>query len=127
MLEVARDLQQRETFFFFSSGDVIMVVFEESYRLRWPSRSMGPLDPAEHSLVLCRGESAAEKPALRMLAFSVRSSGEKSSAPFSHTYGPGMDLNDGRVFADFVADLVMRRDILLKSDGMASRPFLLPG
>jgi nucleoside-diphosphate-sugar epimerase len=34
-----------------------------------------------------------------------------------------MDLDDGRVFADFVADLVARRNITLKSDGRASRPF----
>lgn len=42
--------------------------------------------------------------------------------PF-HTYGPGMMLDDGRVFADFVADVVAYRDIVLKSDGLAQRPF----
>ena len=41
----------------------------------------------------------------------------------SHTYGPGMELNDGRVFADFVANIVEGRDIVLKSDGSARRPF----
>jgi nucleoside-diphosphate-sugar epimerase len=34
-----------------------------------------------------------------------------------------MDLNDGRVFADFVADVVAGRDIVMKSDGSARRPF----
>lgn len=42
--------------------------------------------------------------------------------PF-HTYGPGMELDDGRVFADFVADVVAKRDIILKSDGLAQRSF----
>lgn len=42
--------------------------------------------------------------------------------PF-HTYGPGMALDDGRVFADFVADVVQKRDIVLKSDGLAKRSF----
>lgn len=42
--------------------------------------------------------------------------------PF-HTYGPGMAVDDGRVFADFVADAVAGRDIVLKSDGLACRPF----
>jgi nucleoside-diphosphate-sugar epimerase len=42
--------------------------------------------------------------------------------PF-HTYGPCMALDDGRIFADFVADVVASRDIVLKSDGMAQRPF----
>lgn len=42
--------------------------------------------------------------------------------PF-HTYGPGMALDDGRVFADFVADIVARRDIVMKSDGRTERAF----
>ena len=42
--------------------------------------------------------------------------------PF-HTYGPGIDLGDGRVFADFVSDVVAQRNIVLKSDGLARRPF----
>ena len=42
--------------------------------------------------------------------------------PF-HIYGPGVSLDDGRVFADFVADVVAKRDIILKSDGLAMRPF----
>jgi UDP-glucuronate decarboxylase len=42
--------------------------------------------------------------------------------PF-HTYGPGMRLDDGRVFADFVRDIVEGRDIALNSDGSAERAF----
>ena len=42
--------------------------------------------------------------------------------PF-HTYGPGMALDDGRVFADLVANIVRKEDIVLKSDGSAIRPF----
>ncbi len=42
--------------------------------------------------------------------------------PF-HTYGPGMQLDDGRVFADFVADIVNNRHITMKSDGSAIRAF----
>jgi nucleoside-diphosphate-sugar epimerase len=40
-----------------------------------------------------------------------------------HTYGPGMRLDDGRVYADFVADLLAGRDLVLKSDGSARRVF----
>jgi nucleoside-diphosphate-sugar epimerase len=40
-----------------------------------------------------------------------------------HTYGPGMDLNDGRVFADFVKNIVNGEDIVMNSDGSASRAF----
>lgn len=42
--------------------------------------------------------------------------------PF-HTYGPGMQLDDGRVFADFVADIANNRNIIMKSDGSAVRAF----
>ncbi|GKX55000.1 dTDP-glucose 4,6-dehydratase [Leminorella grimontii] len=40
-----------------------------------------------------------------------------------HTYGPGMDLDDGRVFADFVKDIVNDKSIEIKSDGKAIRSF----
>jgi nucleoside-diphosphate-sugar epimerase len=40
-----------------------------------------------------------------------------------HTYGPKMSLDDGRVYADFVADILAGRDLLLKSDGSAVRIF----
>jgi UDP-glucuronate decarboxylase len=42
--------------------------------------------------------------------------------PF-HTYGPGMRLDDGRVFADFVADIVNNRDIVVRSEGRDFRTF----
>jgi nucleoside-diphosphate-sugar epimerase len=38
-------------------------------------------------------------------------------------YGPGMQLDDGRVFADFVSDVVQRRPIVVKSAGTAVRSF----
>lgn len=42
----------------------------------------------------------------------------------SHTYGPGMRLADGRVFADFVQDILKGGPIVMHSDGSAVRPFL---
>ncbi len=41
----------------------------------------------------------------------------------SHTYGPGINLNDGRIFSDFVKDILNKEDLLIKGDGKASRPF----
>lgn len=40
-----------------------------------------------------------------------------------HTYGPGLQLNDGRVFGDFAKSIVQNQDIVLHSDGSAIRPF----
>jgi nucleoside-diphosphate-sugar epimerase len=42
----------------------------------------------------------------------------------SHTYGPGVDLNDGRVFADFVKNIIYNEDIVLTSDGKSKRSFV---
>lgn len=42
--------------------------------------------------------------------------------PF-HTYGPKMKLDDGRVYADFVSDILQRKNIRMHSDGSAIRAF----
>lgn len=42
----------------------------------------------------------------------------------SHTYGPGINLDDGRVFADFAKCAVKNENIVLNSDGSAKRGFL---
>jgi UDP-glucuronate decarboxylase len=42
--------------------------------------------------------------------------------PFNN-YGPGLQLNDGRVLSDFYRDVLSGRDIVIKSDGLASRTF----
>jgi len=39
------------------------------------------------------------------------------------TYGPGLKLDDGRSFADFIANIVQHQDIQLFSDGKAMRNF----
>lgn len=44
-------------------------------------------------------------------------------ARFGHVYGPGMALDDGRVQADFAADVLAGRDIVLNSDGAAARTY----
>lgn len=42
--------------------------------------------------------------------------------PF-HTYGPGLQANDGRVFADFVFNVLKSENIVMHSDGSARRAF----
>ena len=46
----------------------------------------------------------------------------KCVRPF-HTYGPGMSLDDGRVFADLVRDIVLGTTLTLHGDGSAVRSF----
>ncbi len=45
-------------------------------------------------------------------------------ARISHTYGPGIDIDDGRVFSDFVKDIINHKDLEIKGDGTDFRPFL---
>lgn len=40
-----------------------------------------------------------------------------------HTFGPGLQFDDCRVFADFIKDIVNNEDIVLHSDGAAVRLF----
>ena len=45
-------------------------------------------------------------------------------ARISHTFGPTMDFQrDGRVFAEFIRNILNNEDIVMKSDGSAVRPF----
>lgn len=41
-----------------------------------------------------------------------------------HTFGPKVNLKDGRVFSDFCKNIVNGENIVLKSDGSAKRSFL---
>lgn len=42
---------------------------------------------------------------------------------FAHIYGPGLSLTDGRVQADFAANVVRGEDIVMKSDGSSQRAY----
>ncbi|MEB3245885.1 MAG: NAD-dependent epimerase/dehydratase family protein [Vampirovibrionales bacterium] len=42
--------------------------------------------------------------------------------PF-HTYGPGVNLTDGRVFADFIAAVMARQPLQIRGDGSPTRAF----
>lgn len=111
-----------EAFLFFSSGEVYgdpvdpaRLVAEKDY---------GYLDPM--NVRSCYAESKRIGETMCVAWAKQRGLNTKVVRPF-HTYGPGMALDDGRVFADFVADVVAGRNIVLKSDGMAKRAFCYVG
>lgn len=41
----------------------------------------------------------------------------------SHTYGPGINISDGKIFSDFVKSICERKPLIIKGDGKATRPF----
>ncbi|MCT7556231.1 NAD-dependent epimerase/dehydratase family protein [Aliarcobacter butzleri] len=104
-------------YLYFSSGEVYgqlndgEVVNEDKY---------GYLDPT--AIRSCYGESK------RMGENLCISYGHQCNIPIkivrpAHTYGPGMKLDDGRVFADFVKNIINDENIEIKSEGSAIRPF----
>jgi UDP-glucuronate decarboxylase len=107
-----------DKFLFFSSGEVYGIPIEPDQLVG--ERDFGYLDPM--NVRSCYAES--KRIGETMCASWAQQYGLHTNVvrPF-HTYGPGMALDDGRVFADFVADVVAKRDIVLKSDGSALRPF----
>lgn len=80
----------------------------------------GPQDPLDSRA--CYSESKRMGEAF-CAAYARQYGVPAAIARISHTYGPAVSLEDGRVFADFVADVLAGRDIRLTGDGMDSRPF----
>ena len=117
LLEHAR-LREGCSFLYFSSGEVYGKPVDPLRALS--ETDLGYIDPA--TVRACYGES--KRIGETMCVSWAHQYGVRAivARPF-HTYGPGMRLDDGRVFADFVADILARRNITLKSDGRAMRPF----
>jgi len=105
-------------FLYFSSGEVYGEVSENNIPTK--EHDFGYIDPT--NLRSCYSESKRLGETMCISWFHQYGVPVKIVRPF-HTYGPGMSLDDGRVFADFVADIVNRRNIVMKSDGSAIRAF----
>ncbi|NJL07162.1 MAG: NAD-dependent epimerase/dehydratase family protein [Methylacidiphilales bacterium] len=105
-----------EGFLFFSSSEV----YGQGQEGALSETSYGYLDPA--TVRSCYAESKRMGETLCVCAthqfdvptFIVR---------LFHTYGPGLAADDGRVFSDFITNIVARRDFIITSDGLARRAF----
>jgi UDP-glucuronate decarboxylase len=117
LLEFARE-KQPHGFLYFSSGEVYGEVTEE--QIPTEENMYGYMDPL--NVRSCYGESKRMGETICISYMHQYGIPIKIVRPF-HTYGPGMQLDDGRVFADFVSDVVNKKDIVMKSDGSAVRAF----
>jgi nucleoside-diphosphate-sugar epimerase len=107
-----------KSFLFFSSGEVYGKVNENQIPTK--ESDYGYVDPINIRSCYAEGKRAGETMCICwQYQYNIPI---KIVRPF-HIYGPGMDLNDGRVFADFVRDIVNNNDIVLNSDGSATRAF----
>jgi UDP-glucuronate decarboxylase len=107
-----------EAFLFFSSGEVYGEV--DQHCIPTKEDDYGYVDPLD--VRSCYAESKRMGETMCVSWWHQYGLPAKIVRPF-HTYGPGIRLDDGRVFADFVSDIVNNRNIVLKSDGSAIRAF----
>lgn len=117
LLERARH-DRSEGFLFISGGEVYGHVPPE--QIPTHEQSFGRLVPTD--VRACYAESKRMGETM-CVAWHHQHGVNARIARLYHTYGPGMSLTDGRVFADFVSDILQSRDIIMKSDGSASRTF----
>jgi UDP-glucuronate decarboxylase len=107
-----------ESFLYFSSGEVYGEVEDALIPIK--EDTFGYLNPA--MVRSCYAESKRMGENICVSYFAQYGVKAKIVRPF-HTYGAGMALDDGRVFADFVSNAVKRENIVLNSDGSAKRAF----
>tara|TARA_B110000285_G_C15118907_1_gene615877 strand:+ start:30 stop:1091 length:1062 start_codon:yes stop_codon:yes gene_type:complete len=105
-------------FLFFSSGEVYGIPSNKNKQIK--EVDYGYLDPT--NLRSCYPESKRIGETM-CVAYSKQFNLNINIVRPFHTYGPGLKLDDGRVFADFVADVVLKRKILIKGDGSEKRCF----
>ena len=117
MLELARK-KKVKSFLYFSSGEVYGRQINDQPLDE--EKSFGYINPRD--LRACYAESKRMGETM-CLAWNYQYKVPIKIVRLFHTYGPRMDLKDGRVFADFVADVVNDRNIQLKSKGEVSRSF----
>ncbi len=103
---------------FLSSGAVYGETDQNVYELN--ESDYYPLDFA--SIGSCYAE-AKRLGELLMASYYAEYGIPCKSVRISHTYGPGIDLNDGHVYSDFVRDILNGQDLVISGDGTASRPF----
>src|SRR6185437_13292002 len=117
LLELARS-KKITGFLLFSSGEIYGEIDEQFMPVK--EQDCGYLDSMQVRSCYAQSKRIAETMCIswgQQYGVSI-----KVVRPF-HTYGPQMPLNDGRVFSDFVANIVRGEDIVLKSDGLSKRAF----
>ena len=115
LLELARG-NPIESFLYFSSGEV----YGETNIFPIKETDYGLVDPVK--IRACYAENKKMGENMCVAWNSQYQIPTKIIRPF-HTYGPGVSLEDGRVFADFIKNVIEGEDIVMNSNGEAKRAF----
>ena len=117
MLELARAKNVRG-FLYFSTGAVYGDVGDESTDL--VEDKTGSINPLEVRNCYAESKRAGEN---ACVCYHHQYNVPVKIVRIFHTFGPYVNLNDGRVFSDFCKNIINNQDIVLKSDGSAKRQF----
>ncbi len=105
-------------FLFFSSGAVYGDISEATEFIK--ETQYFPLDPLDISSCYAEGKRMGEN---MCFSFYKQYDVPAKIIRIGHTYGPGININDGRVFSDFIKNILENKNLNIKSDGRAKRPF----
>jgi UDP-glucuronate decarboxylase len=111
-----------ESFLFISSSEVYGSFSVEKDFIK--ETDFGFLDPMNPRS--CYAESKRMGENLCVSWFNQNQVPVKILRPF-HTYGPGLKSNDGRVYADFIYNIIDGKNIVMNSAGDAKRAFCYLG
>lgn len=118
MLELAR-YKKVQKFVFFSTCEVYGLIDKNTKTV--DETYTGAFDPTD--VRSCYGESKRMGENM-CVCYSHQYGINTSIVRPAHTYGPGLSLDDGRVFSDFIKNALNGENIVLNSDGSATRKFL---
>lgn len=107
-----------ERFLFISSGEVYGDPLNSNKPVK--ENDYGFLDPTNLRSSYAESKRIGET---MCISYSKQFKLKTSIVRPFHTYGPGLMLDDGRVFADFIANVVEQKDLLIKGLGSEKRCF----
>jgi len=116
LLKLAKEKKVQD-FIFFSSAEIYGNL-NNSDAIK--ETDYGSLDPM--NIRSCYAESKRMGENICSSWFSQFNVPVKIIRPF-HTYGPGMLIDDGRIFSDFVFNILNNQNLQIKSDGSARRAY----
>lgn len=117
ILEICKN-KKIESFLFFSTSEIYGELSNNNFSIK----------EDEYGIVDCTNIRSSYSESKRMAETMCVSWFKQYGIPCKivrifHTYGPGIELNDGRVFSDFIKNILNNENIEMKSDGKAMRAF----
>lgn len=119
LLEYAKRCEVKN-FLYFSSSEIYGKQ-DENINRNYGEMVLGTLDPADLRNCYAEAKRMGEN---MCVAYASEYGVNTNAVRIFHTFGPTMDVRkDERAFAEFTANVIDYKNIQMKSDGTAKRPF----